>query len=835
MRTNRPMRNRQMGGGRWRRVLWIGGLVIAGSLAGCVDGCSDRVLTDGPTGQPVLPWMDPIDRDALLAAMPYHRTADLSGFTFNTLIVIQNFLQSGMAVTLEVNGQDIERRNIAGLTQEVFAITDDIVRQTEKTLGITSAGADARLGAAVSPFVIRLKNYVTEDGYIISNSNFVLAPANVFESMTFDDSINSSYLINAHFVPPSAFVIAIRKTRVDFVELDRQFVPVVEQQLTRKDTADVGATQSGDVEKVTFERSYETLANGGLTYHDKTIQALTKLNMLWLLPPAVIKGATTQPQQAPTVRLTSPPDGTPLPRGSAVSVTAEVYDKDGSITKVEFFANNVKIGEATQAPYGIAWTVGDAERYVLTATATDNDGAIATSTPVTVTSSTEHRPITPAPTGQAVLPWMYPLDRDALLAAMPFHRAADLSGYSFQLLVAVQNFTSSAVAVTLEVNGQDIERRTIAGLTQEIFDISSATILQTEQPLGFSSTTVDSRLMGRPCPFVVRLKDYVTADGYIIPNSSFVLAPQDAFENMAFFDGVKETDPEYITKGSYMADAFVVCPGAFAIVLRKTHADFIELDRELIPVNEGPITTRPSDVHGDDSGDNTDLFFKRFYEGITFHSRTIEALQKLNLMYLLPFLHQPPVVKITSPADGTPYETVPANVTITADASDPDGTISKVEFYVNGTKLSESLVAPYTASWTVQGTGQYQVVAKATDNEGRTTNSDPVKLLVGMGPVLQVYPNQVSFVDGEIGPMWARVRLTNGGTGQLVIKSVHIVKPWISVADVTATVVPPPPPGVYVYEITVDGTGLVPGGYVGSVQFISNGGEVAVDVQMTVK
>lgn len=432
------------------------------------------------------------------------------------------------------------------------------------------------------------------------------------------------------------------------------------------------------------------------------------------------------------------------------------------------------------------------------------------------------RTIPSGPTGQSLLPWMNPLDRDALLAAMPSHRTADLSGYNFELMVVIQNFLNSGFAVTLEVNGREVERRTVAGLTQEIFTIPDALILETEQALGLSSAATDARLAGKPCPFVVRLKNYVTEDGYVIPDSAFVLAPRDIFENMVFFDG-KGENPEYFVKGSYYADAFVVCPGSFAIAVHKTHIDFVELDREFIPVNEPPANTNDtSDIGANDTGDNEDAFFKRFYNGLSFHPETIDALQQLNMLWLLPFLHQPPAVRVTAPAGGTSYETG-STITIQADAYDPDGTISLVEFFANAVKIGERGAPPYTATWTVEGTGEYKLTAKATDNDGQVTLSSEILLLVGLGPKLLVSPQSLAFGPGETS---ATVRVTNGGTGSLIVSDVHPVKPWISVTPTSG--------GQGLYVVTVNPAGLPGGDYTGTVIFISNGGNIELPIDMEV-
>ena len=94
--------------------------------------------------------------------------------------------------------------------------------------------------------------------------------------------------------------------------------------------------------------------------------------------------------------------------------------------------------------------------------------------------------------------------------------------------------------------------------------------------------------------------------------------------------------------------------------------------------------------------------------------------------------NNPPTVSITSPANNTTY-TPPATVTITASASDADGTISKVEFYNGSTKLGEATASPYTYTWSSVAAGTYALTAKATDNGGAVTTSATVTIVVGTG------------------------------------------------------------------------------------------------------
>src|SRR4051812_322727 len=68
--------------------------------------------------------------------------------------------------------------------------------------------------------------------------------------------------------------------------------------------------------------------------------------------------------------------------------------------------------------------------------------------------------------------------------------------------------------------------------------------------------------------------------------------------------------------------------------------------------------------------------------------------------------NQPPTVTLTSPTSGATF-TAPATVTLSANATDSDGTISRVEFYNGTTLLGSDTSAPYAYSWTNVAAGTY--------------------------------------------------------------------------------------------------------------------------------
>ena len=87
----------------------------------------------------------------------------------------------------------------------------------------------------------------------------------------------------------------------------------------------------------------------------------------------------------PTVSITAPADGSTVPFGAPITISADAADSDGTIAKVEFFAGAAKIGESSAAPYTMVWSGAPAGTTSLTAVATDNDESSTVSAAVSIT------------------------------------------------------------------------------------------------------------------------------------------------------------------------------------------------------------------------------------------------------------------------------------------------------------------------------------------------------------------------------------------------------------------------------------------------------------------
>jgi glucose/arabinose dehydrogenase len=93
----------------------------------------------------------------------------------------------------------------------------------------------------------------------------------------------------------------------------------------------------------------------------------------------------------------------------------------------------------------------------------------------------------------------------------------------------------------------------------------------------------------------------------------------------------------------------------------------------------------------------------------------------------------PPTVAITSPTNGAAF-TAPANVPITANANDSDGSVTNVSFFDGGTFLGRTNNTPYTVTASL-AVGGHALTAVATDNGGLSTTSTVVNVTVSAANV----------------------------------------------------------------------------------------------------
>ncbi|MCL4176448.1 MAG: lamin tail domain-containing protein [Verrucomicrobia bacterium] len=105
----------------------------------------------------------------------------------------------------------------------------------------------------------------------------------------------------------------------------------------------------------------------------------------------------------------------------------------------------------------------------------------------------------------------------------------------------------------------------------------------------------------------------------------------------------------------------------------------------------------------------------------------------------------PPEIRLLRPLDQQAFE-AGGSIELEADALDRDGTVRRVEFFVDGLRLGVVSTPPYILSWAFPDAGVHLLTARATDDRFSTTTSIAVQVAV-------VAPEQVNLV--ATGSLWS--------------------------------------------------------------------------------
>jgi hypothetical protein len=107
--------------------------------------------------------------------------------------------------------------------------------------------------------------------------------------------------------------------------------------------------------------------------------------------------------------------------------------------------------------------------------------------------------------------------------------------------------------------------------------------------------------------------------------------------------------------------------------------------------------------------------------------------------------NMPPTIALTNPPPGAVLAE-PATVTLRASASDPDGSVTNVQFFSGATPVGAVASAPFDLTLSGLTAGNYSFTARATDNLGLSATSAPVSVSV-VTPV-QILLSAPAFLGG---------------------------------------------------------------------------------------
>ena len=389
---------------------------------------------------------------------------------------------------------------------------------------------------------------------------------------------------------------------------------------------------------------------------------------------------SSTPSFAPDVKMTAPATGTTVGAGSSVALVAQVSSTN-ALTSVKFYQGTTFIGDGvlvsppTNPPsYVFSWQNVSAGTYSLTAKATDTGGLIGTSPAVSLS-------VIAPPTVSITSP-------------------ANNARFAPPGSITINASASATNATVTKV---------------EFFEGMNKIGEDTSSPYSFAWNNVASG--------AYQLTAKATASNQLSATSTAV--------------AVIVNSLPVVTLTSPTAGQVFSAPGQITIAAdaSETNGTISKVDFYRGPTLIGTATTAPYKVTWSNVAQGSYLINAIATDSFN----VIASSGSINV-----YVGNPPSVSITSPVDEAILP--PSIKTISAAASTPNGSITKVEFFQGAIKIGEDLTAPFSIQWANSTSGRYQLTAKATDAIGLTVTSAPVSVLVGLPPIVSL----TAPADGQV-------------------------------------------------------------------------------------
>ena len=435
-------------------------------------------------------------------------------------------------------------------------------------------------------------------------------------------------------------------------------------------------------------------------------------------------GITNQP---PTIALTAPANQSTVTAPTKVTVTANASDPDGTISKVDFFANGSRIASASAAPYQVQVLVQTAGPVTFTAVATDNKDATASAAPVQVMATggatavlsvtnglrlwlTADAGITKDGSG-AVTAWNdqsgqgnHALQPDTALA--PAFNEADFGGKPSLHFDGEDDYLNVTTSPSIAITGD------VASFFAVRFDDFASYRAVWGKTAGNVPRPTDYYLLpGSGIPRVFRGSDetsvnqFVDASGSVPTNTPVLLGFSQTGSTMShFLNGQPFGRGEMtVVATDAAADLKIGSRDDFVTKMRGDIAELLLFDRGLSDSDAAAVAAYLGGKYG---------------------------------VALVQLTNQAPTITLTSPTPSSSFS-VPTNIIVTATAADPDGGIAGVDFYADGSFVGSATSAPYRATVSLLLGGEVALTAVAVDNLGARTSAAPVTISAQSGtPVL---------------------------------------------------------------------------------------------------
>jgi len=483
---------------------------------------------------------------------------------------------------------------------------------------------------------------------------------------------------------------------------------------------------------------------------------------------------------------------------ASVTIDANATTTQGTITQVEFYNGATLLNTDTTAPYSFPWANVAAGNYTLTAKAIGSNGTSTTSAPIAIVVTAPAAPsvsiTAPANNASFVAPASVTINANATttqgtITQVEFYNGATLlntdttAPYSFTWAnVAAGNYTLTAkaigsngtstisapvtvtvtapaptVSLTAPANNAsftspasvtiDATASTTQGTVTQVEFYNGATLLNTDTtaPYSFNWTNVAAG-------------NYtLTAKAIGSNGTSTTSAPIAIVVTAPAAPSVSITAPANNT--SFVAPASVtINANATTTQGTITQVEFYNGASLLGTDTTSPYSFAWSNV----AAGNYTLTAKAIGS-----NGTSTTSAPIAIVVTAPTA---PSVSITAPANNASF-VAPASVTINANATTTQGTITQVEFYNGATLLGTDTTSPYSFAWSNVAAGNYTLTAKAIGSNGTSTTSAPIAIVVTApsAPSVSITApaNNASFVAPASVTINANATTTQGAVTQV--------------------------------------------------------------------
>lgn len=391
---------------------------------------------------------------------------------------------------------------------------------------------------------------------------------------------------------------------------------------------------------------------------------------------SITVNAVSATSNPPSITLNSPSSAI---LGSTVELSANAFDIDGVITSVEYYSNGVQIGSASFSPYTLDWQPSNVGNFLLHAIATDNTGNRVSTPPSLITINNNAAPL---------VSFVYP--------------TASNGGLNFELgsSIYVQVNATDSDGTIARVNFFD-GQRLIGTATTSPYSV----VFTPDQTRAYSlrAVAVDDRGISSSISTVVTI-DSPTGEApevaMLIPHTGESLTASSTLLLEAFAYSNNLSNVQIYVNGSLRNGVTSPVPYYYNNRFRPGLAG----------------TYNVIAVATDGAGNKISSF-----------PLTLTATGSAGVA---------PSISFNSPVNVLVGQTR----TITVSASDPDGSVAGVQFYIDGELLGSDNSSPYQFTWRPVEARNYQLLAVATDNRGNVnyTNTSVVNVVAGNSPTVSI-------------------------------------------------------------------------------------------------